>query len=404
MEKMKKNIVKISLLALLVSFSSCTQDEELAMLDAGGNTVLKDTKISRLDTDSDIKIGVILKAGVSVSKLEIFYNTAASGAIVLGTKIGEATVSGDLATLSSSKLIADPNFVSNQSTDKGTIALAFVTTYSDGSMTTNPYSLTVARGIDWKILDDDGLSVTNATSGTTNINYLDNTTGVNVLRYAVYKKYANTVVDNVTVQWKKNKAGTYSVGVATFPITKGEIDLGNLNYSSYGLAVNDTLYYKISVKSGTQTDYIQTAIAINTQKFGASASAEITDALTANKFSFATGLNYDDADEDTEAEVEFTSPYGLSKTGTTSITFVKSNGTDYDTADLFSAEVDFLAGTAVTILTNLAQDDVIIYKIVRDDVTSYGMIKVGDLSSSTLNSTTTKTFTFEYKEGTILRA
>ena len=52
MEKMKKNIVKISLLALLVSFSSCTQDEELAMLDAGGNTVLKDTKISRLDTTS----------------------------------------------------------------------------------------------------------------------------------------------------------------------------------------------------------------------------------------------------------------------------------------------------------------------------------------------------------------
>jgi hypothetical protein len=400
---MKKNIVKISLLALLVSFSSCTQDEELAMLDAGGNTVLKDTKISRLDTNSDIKIGVILKAGVSVSKLEIFYNTAASGAIVLGTKIGDATVSGDLATLSSSKLIADPNFVSNQSKASGTIALAFVTTYSDGSITTNPYSLTVARGIDWKILNADGASVTNATSGTTNIKYLDNTTGVNVLRYAVYKKYANTVVDNVTVQWKKNKAGTYSVGVATFPITKGEIDLGNLNYSTYGLAVNDTLYYKISVKSGTQTDYIQTAIAINTQEFGASASAEITDALTANKFSFATGLNYADTNT-TKGEVVFTSPYGISKTGTTSITFVKSNSTDYDTADLFSAEVDFLEGTAVTSLTNLAQDDLIIYRIVRDDVTYYGMIKVGDLSSSTLNGTTTKTFTFEYKEGTILRA
>lgn len=400
---MKKNIVKISLLALLVSFSSCTQDEELAMLDAGGNTVLKDTKISRLDTNSDIKIGVILKAGVSVSKLEIFYNTAASGAIVLGTKIGDATVSGDLATLSSSKLIADPNFVSNQSKASGTIALAFVTTYSDGSITTNPYSLTVARGIDWKILNADGASVTNATSGTTNIKYLDNTTGVNVLRYAVYKKYANTVVDNVTVQWKKNKAGTYSVGVATFPITKGEIDLGNLNYSTYGLAVNDTLYYKISVKSGTQTDYIQTAIAINTQEFGASTSAEITDALTANKFSFATGLNYADTNT-TKGEVVFTSPYGISKTGTTSITFVKSNSTDYDTADLFSAEVDFLEGTAVTSLTNLAQDDLIIYRIVRDDVTYYGMIKVGDLSSSTLNGTTTKTFTFEYKEGTILRA
>jgi hypothetical protein len=399
---MKKNIVKISLFALLVSFSSCTQDEELAMLDAGGNTVLKDTKISRLDTNSDIKIGVILKAGVSVSKLEIFYNTAASGAIVLGTKIGDATVSGDLATLSSSKLIADPNFVSNQSKASGTIALAFVTTYSDGSITTNPYSLTIARGIDWKILDADGVSVTNATSGTTNINYLDNTTGVNVLRYAVYKKYANTVVDNVTVQWKKNKAGTYSVGVATFPITKGEIDLGNLDYAAYGLAVNDTLYYKISVKSGTQTDYIQTAIAINTQEFGSSASAEITDALTTNKFSFATGLNYADTNT-TKGEIVFTSPFGISKTGTTAITFVKSNSTDYDTADLFSAEVDFISGTAVTSLTNLAQDDVIIYKIIRKDVMSYGMIKVGDLSSITLNSATTKAFAFEYKEGTILR-
>jgi hypothetical protein len=399
---MKKNIVKISLLALLVSFSSCTQDEELAMLNAGGNTVLKDTKISRLDTNSDIKIGVILKAGVSVNKLEIFYNTAASGAIVLGTKIGDATINGDLATLSSSKLITNSNFVSNQSKASGTIALAFVTTYSDGSITTNPYSLTVARGIDWKILDADGVPVTNSTSGTTNINYLDNTTGVNVLRYAVYKKYANTVVDNVTVQWKKNKAGTYSVGVATFPITKGEIDLGNLDYAAYGLAVNDTLYYKISVKSGTQTDYIQTAIAINTQEFGDSKSAEITDALTANKFSFATGLNYANTNT-TKGEIVFTSPYGIAKTGTTAITFVKSNSTDYDTADLFSAEVDFLAGTAVTSLTNLAKDDLIIYKIVREDVAYYGMIKVGDLSSITLNSNTTKAFAFDHKEGTILR-
>ena len=399
---MKKYITNISLLAILVSFASCTQDNELAMFEAGGNTVLKDKKISRLDTNSDINITVIAKDGVTVSSLEIYRNSSDPKkpiGITLGEKVADATVSGDIATFSSSKLTNDPNFASNKSTSSGTIALIFVTTYSNGSKTTNPYTLTVARGIEWKVLDEDGVPVTKTTSGVTDIKYLDNTTGTNVLRYGTYKKYANTVIDAVTVQWKKNKLGTYSVGDASFPKDKGEIDLGELDYAAYGLGINDTIYYKISVKAGTQTDYITTAIAIGTQDFGASSSATLSNDLTANKFSFETGLNYEDTNS-AAAEAAFASPFGLSKSGATLLSFVKSSTTDYENSDLFTAEEDFMSGTAVTSLTGLTKDDVIIYKIVREDITYYGLIKIGDLTS--INSGTTQTFNFKYKEGTIL--
>ncbi|MNE94969.1 hypothetical protein D3C80_1929950 [compost metagenome] len=71
---------------------------------------------------------------------------------------------------------------------------------------------------------------------------------------------------------------------------------------------------------------------------------------------------------------------------------------------MFTAEEDYEAGTAVTSLTGLTTDDVVIYKIVREDVTYYGLIKVGDLTTTTtINNETTNSFSIEYKEGTILR-
>lgn len=407
---MKKYIKQISILSLFLTFASCTEDVELEMVEVGGNVVLTDRKISRLDTNNDIKSKVILKEGVTITKIEVYNNTAASTSapIILGAKVGDATVNGEIATFSSSLLQDNPNFDSNQATASGTIRLAFVTTYSDGTTTTNPYVLTVARGINWRIINGDGDEVDNATSGITDIRYLDPTD--TIIKYKVYKKYASTVVDEVTLQWKKNKAGTYANdAIATVDsddddlTVSGSINLGKTDYAAYGLAVNDTLYYKFTVKSGTQTDYIETAIAINTQEFAGSKTAHLSDVVTMSKFSFETGLNYANTNT-ADGEIVFTTPFGISKTGATAITFVKSNSTDFGTANLFTAEEDYEAGTAVTSLTGLTTDDVVIYKIVRDAVTYYGLIKVGDLTTTTtINNETNNSFAIEYKEGTILR-
>jgi len=388
---MKKYIKQISILALFITFASCTPDDEkVDMLSVGGNAVLTDTKISRLDTNNDIAIKVITKQGVTATKIEIFNNTASSTApIVLGTKVADATISGAAATFSSSKLAGNAQFVSNQTTASGTIPLAFVTTYSDGTTTSTPYVLTVARGINF--------------SGTvpTSIKYLDPTLEKNLIKYAVYKKYAATVVNSVTVQWKKNATGTYAPVAGTFPVTTGSIDLGTIPYATYGLAVGDKLYYKFIVTSGTQTDFVETSVTIVTQAFNAEKSATLSDDLTANKFSLETGLNYANTNT-ADSEIVFTTPFGISQTGTTAIDFVKSNSTDYSTANLFTALADYTAGTKVTSLTNLAKDDVIIYKIIRGTVTSYGMIKVGDTNSTTLNGNTINSFGIVYKEGTFL--
>jgi uncharacterized protein YegP (UPF0339 family) len=389
---MKKYIKQICILALIATFASCTPaDEKVEMTAVGGSTVLTDTKISRLDINNDIAIKVITKEGVTVSKMEIYYNTAASTTVplVLGTKITDATITGTTATFSSSKIASNSNFASNQATATVNIQLDFITTYSDGSTTSVPFTLAVARGINL--------------SGTvpTTAKYMDPTTGKNLLKYAVYKKYAATVVNSVTAEWKKNATGTYAPVTGSFPVTSGSIDLGTIPYATYGLAVGDKLYYKFTVTSGTQKDYVETYVTIVTQELNAEKTATLTDDLEGNKFSLKTGLNYANTNT-ANAEIIFTTPFGISKAGTTAIDFVKSNSTNYATADLFKVQADYNAGTKVTSLINLAKDDVVIYKIVRGAVTSYGLIKVGDTNTTTLNGVTTSTIGIGYKEGTFL--
>lgn len=386
-------------MSLILNLTSCTKDEDFRFdtLVSGGNAILTDTKISRLDTNNDVKISLVTKEGVTVSKVEIFNNTAASGSsYVIGSKITDATISGTSATFKSSLLVGNSQFVSNQSSASGIIPIVVVATYSDNTVSTNPYSLTIARGINF--VDADGAVLTS--SGISNVKYKDSTS--TLLRYKVYKKYATTTVDKVTMQWKKNKAGTYSAGDATFSKTEGSIELANLDYITYGLHVNDTLYYKFTVQSGTQTDYVETAIPIITQSFNASKQGEISESTSANKFNLLTGtINGDNS------EIKFSTPLGITKEGSTIINFVKvssPSATYFKNADLFTAETAYLGGAPVASLTNLAKDDVVVYKITRtiDKVVKnyYGLLKVGDLTSinSTINS-----FKFEYKEGILMQ-
>lgn len=394
---MKKYIKQIAILTLFASFASCSEDYSPDMTSTGGNTVLTTTSISRLDKNYDLNINIINKEGVSTSKVEVFYNLGTSS-IKLGDKVGDATIKGDgkTATINTSKLRDFEHFGADKDLTTGTFSLVVVSTFSDGSKITNPYTLTVGKGISWT--DADGKL--SKTSGVLQVKYLDKTEKTNVIRYKVANK-STTTVDKVTMQWKKNKAGVYNTGDDTFPKTKGSIDLGKIDYAAYDLAVGDVLYIKFTVTAGTQTDYIETAITVITQDFDADQKASLTDALTANKLNLAKNMVY--ADTDTKnGEIVFTAPFGISKEGTTEISFVKvssASATYYDDANLFSVEVDYMAGTKVTSLTNLAMNDIVIYKITRGTVESYGLIKVGDLT--TVN--TTNSFNFNYKEGTILR-
>ena len=162
---MKKYIKQIVTLALIVSFASCTSDESVDMSPVGGNVILKTTSIARATatTPVDIKLDVITKSGVTASKIEIWENlangtvpsTAVSvNAFVPGKHLVDATITtepgvatGSLkATFSSAVLVTGGVYnYPTLSTGITPIQLEFVTTYSDGTVTKNPYVLSVKK-------------------------------------------------------------------------------------------------------------------------------------------------------------------------------------------------------------------------------------------------------------------
>ena len=404
---------------------SCSpKDEKIDFSSVGGNVVLTDSKISRLDTNNDVKLKIILKEGVNVTLIEVFKNdvdnpdnlASPSKPLILGVKLADAKIvnpvpsTGPIATFKSNTLTSYPQFASNLLTASGNINIAVKTTYSDGTTTINPYNIAIARGINWRVINGDGeeVDITSKSDLLTTAMFLDPTPGevlgVNLLKYKTYKKYSSTTIASVTVEWKKNVSGTYAPVTGSFSTTTGTIDLGTLPTSSYGLVVGDDLYYKVTVK-GTdgQTDFVTAKVSILSQEFGDEKSATLFEDPAKNKFSFKTGLNYENI-ELIKAEINYKTTTGITVSGTTAISFVKSNTTNYDTADLFVAKANFNAGSALSSVPLLVNEDVIIYKISRtvDTVTkeSYGIIKIGNIT--TINAAGAKNVIFSYKEGSLI--
>lgn len=149
---MKKYIKQIFLLALFVAFTSCSDNssDDINMPAASGRPVLgassdavrvsSDAKFKRSDVGLPIYIHTFLKEGVTLSSLVVYNNTAASGPVVVGTKVSDTTIDGATASFSSSTLSSNPAF---SGTGSKTIRLAFVATFSDGLTLTNGGVLTV---------------------------------------------------------------------------------------------------------------------------------------------------------------------------------------------------------------------------------------------------------------------
>lgn len=260
-----KNIIKQAvLLSLFLNFASCIPDDsELDYPTSGGNTVLTTTSISRLDKNYDLPITNATKSGVTVSKIEVFYNTTTVAGVTYGDKIGDAVISADnkKATLNTSLLRDFDHFGSKQDAKTGAFPLVFKSSFSDGSVITNQYSLAVGKGISFYEIVD-GTETNVPTPDVKEITYLDNTEGVNLIRYKAIKK-ATTVVNKVEMQWKKGKDGTYATSPLTFPITKGFFDLGTIDYAAWNLVPGDDLYIKFIITAGTQTDFIETVVHID---------------------------------------------------------------------------------------------------------------------------------------------
>ncbi|MCV9927361.1 hypothetical protein OIU83_06845 [Flavobacterium sp. LS1R49] len=408
---MKKYIKQIATLALIVAFASCSADDDVEMVTSvGGNVAPQTTSISRLDNNYNLPLKVYSKEGVTATKVEIYLNTAGSGELFkLGAKVSDGTITGSDVTFNTSTLgsfdtfptTATPSTLTGKT---GSFSLLILSTYSDGTTTTQPYTLTVAKGIVWKQYNEDGSTSTTSGSGVSSVLYNDHTSKA-IIKYAVVNK-STTVITSVVGEWAKNNSTVFAPLPGTFAKTTQDIDVAAIPYSTYGgLVAGDAITYRFTVTAGTQTDVISTKITFANQEFDADKSGSISNDPNSSKFSFLTGLSYDNTKD---AEIAFVVPFGIKVDGTTPLTLVAST-LNYDTADLFMANTAYNAGAKVTQLTSLSTGDVVLYKVTRkvdfgtadepdiQDVDYYGILKVTDKVSGD----TSQKLIFSYKEGVL---
>ncbi|MDO7138059.1 hypothetical protein [Algibacter lectus] len=360
---MKK--LKIFFILPICVLISCNEDEgEIDYADLGANIVLNTSSISNLDENHTMEFSIITADDVIVTDM----------VVTKGANTVNANVSAETATFNSSLL---GTLTGNE---EDGIDINVVSTLSNG----NPYS------------KDFNIAITKALSLEKGLDAIIYDTAVkDTLIFEASTKSA--VIDNISLEWKKGKEGTYAPTTplgSPLNVNGDEIIFANFTDASYGynLAVKDTLYYRFIATSGTLTDSLETYMPIVSQTFESSNKVTLSSDLTKNKLNLGTATFYTDSNTD-DGEITFKSPTGFEKEGTTDINFVKVGDLSgeseyYNTIDKLFAEKDLLiaqrlydAGTKETEVTDATNGDLYIYKITRD-VTEYGMIKIGDVVST----------------------
>ena len=382
---MKKHFKSISLCILIaVGFSSCeTDDNSLDPTNLGGYAHLTTRTISVFDTNANLNLNLLTNEGVTVEAVEILQD---------GEVIANAAVSGETASFNSSALgefvFMDDDDVAHAT---GSFPLFISSSLSNGNTAGDPATIRVVDAISF----DDELG---------SVKFMDPTT--TILSYTTFTHSAT--IDNVTLFWKKNEAGTYAESDVVLDVEGDEIDLGEIDYDAFDAKVNDTLYYKFVATSGTLSQEIVAEIAILPQSFGAATDATLSSAAGMDEYNLGSG-EYATAGE--TGEMSFKDPSGFDL----AIDFVKVTVPQGMTAeeyfndtDLMEAEVAYNAGTKLTSVDNVSNGDVYIYKITRtitdeddeeEDFVFYGIIKIGN----TIVVNGTESFEFKYAEGTIIR-
>jgi len=378
---MKK--LKIFFILPICVLMSCSEDEgEISYADLGANIILNTSSLSNLDENHTMEFSILTADNVTVTDM----------LVTKGASTANAAISNETATFNSSLL---GTLIGNE---KDGIDINVVSTLSNG----NPYS------------KDFNVKITKALSLEKGLDAIIYNTAVeDTLIFEASTKSA--IIDNISLEWKNGKEGTYAPTTplgSALNVDGDEIIFTNFTDASYGynLKVKDTLYYRFIATSGTLTDSLETYMPIISQTFETSNKVVLSSDLSKNKLSLDTATSYTDSNTDS-AEIKFKSPSGFEKEGTTAIDFVKvgdlsGESDDYNTVDKLYAEKDLLiakrlydAGTKETGFDSTAKGDLYVYKITRlvqeegepdINVTEYGMIKIGDITTTNGGTTLTE--------------
>jgi len=383
---MKKHFKSISLCILIaVGFSSCeTDDNSLPPTELGGYVHLTDRTISLFDTNADLNLNLFTKSGVTVDAVEIQQD---------GAVIANAVVSAETASFNSSTL-GEFVFLDDDDVEQptGSFPVFVSSTLSNGKTAGDPFTINVVDAISF---DDKPKSV----------EFMNNTE--TILSYETFTHSAT--IDDVTLFWKKNEAGTYAESDLVLDVDGDEINLGDIDYAAFDAKVGDIIFYKFVATSGALSQEIVAEITILPQSFGAATNATLSPEAGMNEYNLGSG---EFAIEGETGEMSFKAPSGFGL----AVDFVKVTVPEGMTAeeyfndtDLMVAEAAYNAGTKVTSVDNVSDGDVYIYKVTRtitdedeveEDFVFYGIIKI---DNTIVVNGTANSFEFKYAEGTIIR-
>lgn len=373
---MKKNIKLLSLCFLVAAgFSSCEPAEDDIRdepRDLGGYAYLTDRTISAFDENEDLMIDLFTAEGVEVESIEILQD---------GEVIGNATISGETASFNAS-IFGDLEAGTSES-------IRLRSTLSNGNIAEDPFTIDVV----------DGITVDEAPD---TVKFMDTTTAI--VSYSTFADYAT--IDNVSLFFKKNSDGEYTLVTDDLDVAGGEVNLGDFDYLANDVAPGDTIYYQFVAESGELMDEAVAVIPVVEQDFGQTMSASLSNDPAMDSYFLGTGEYVPNE----EAELLFMSPMG----------FETEMGLDFvqatvpadmtpmqfvEATDLMEAENIYMDGTPMTSVENVEAGDVFVYRVVRqnedgEDVVFYGIIRIGDV---TVTNASDESFEFEYTEGTILR-
>lgn len=381
-----KYIKILTIFSLFACLVSCEKQDPLyeSRYDLGANLVLNTTQISKFDTNHAIEVKIFTHPSVSISKIEV-----ESG----GSK-ADATLSEGKASFNSSLF---GNLEGKESVEFTTNA-----TLSNGKPYKKIFSVSIAN-------------VLNVAKGLNALTY--NSSVADTLAFETETNSA--VVNSVTLDWKKNKAGTYASTSPTggaLKVEGDEVKFVNVDQTTYGygLKIKDTLYYRFIATSGTLKDTLIVTLPVNSQVFESYKTSSVYSDVLKNKLNLSTTTHYADNDATGKGEIVFkASTSGFEKEGTTAIDFVKvgdlsseenhvnTNEKFYNEKDLLAMKRVYDAGTKTTSVDNPVKDELYVYKITRDSKTHHGLIKIGSIETITVDTETSTTIKIEFGEGEI---
>ena len=381
-----KYIKFITFLLISAFIFSCEKEEDpfKENFDLGVNILLTTSEISKFDVSHGVDLKIISHPDVSVSKINV----------ESGDSKADATLADNTASFNSS--------IFGDLEGKESIDFTIDATLSNGK----PYRKTFEVSI------GNVLGISKALNELTYNSSIEDT--------LAFKTTTNSAtINSVTLDWKKNNAGTYAATNPTGEALNVEgdeiyfINVDNTTYD-YDLNIKDTLYYRFIATSGTLKDTLEVMMPVKSQVFEAYKTSSVYSDVLKNKLNLSTGSYYADNDIEGKGEIVFkAATSGFEKEGSTEIDFVKvgdltSELEHVNTTTKFYMEKDLLAimrvydaGTKITSVDNPIKDDLYVYKITRDAKITYGIIKIGSITTVTVDTKTSITIDLEFGDGEV---